>query len=122
MFGRQFTLGILEKYNSWIWVDGPVDPNSTTTLQLVDAYSTLVDDLGRHVTILWLNQALHCASLEQFLMAEDQLEYNGVKVNSHAKLSNEKQCIIAKNPMPAKPFTINLGWDGSSKFFDSRPD
>ena len=44
------------------------------------------------------------------------MEYNGVEVHSTAKLFNGKQCIIAKNPKTAKPFKINLGWDGSSKF------
>ena len=75
-----------------------------------------MDDSGKCVAVLWLNQALYCAGLEQSLIAEDQLEYNGVMVHSHAKLFNGKQCIIAKNPKTSKPFKINLGWDGSSKF------
>ena len=53
--------------------------------------------------------------MEQSLTAEDQLEYNGVEVHSRTKLFNGKQCIIAKNSKTAKPFKINLGWDGSSK-------
>ena len=75
----------------------------------MDAYSTLVDDSGKCITMLWLNQALHCASLEQSIIAEDQLEYNGVEVHSGAKLLNGKQCIIAKNPETDKHFKINLG-------------
>ena len=79
---------ISKRCNSWIGVDDPVGSNSTTTLQNVDAYSTLVDDSGKCITILWLHQALHYVSLEQSLIAEGQLEYNVVKVHSHAKLLN----------------------------------
>ena len=102
-------MGNLEKYDGWIRVDGPVGPNSNTTLHLGDANSTIVDDSGKHITILWLHQALYCASLEQFLIAEDQLEYNRVKVYSYAKLFNGKQCILAKDLKTAKPFKIDLG-------------
>ena len=41
-----------KKYDSWIGVDGPVDPSSITTLRLVDTYSTLVDDSGKCVAVL----------------------------------------------------------------------
>ena len=68
------------------------------------------------MAVLWLNQALYCAGLEQSLSAEGPLEYNWVDVHSRAKLFNGKQCIIAENPKTAKPFKINIGWDGSSKF------
>ena len=107
---------ILKKYDSWIGVDGPVDPDSTVTIHLVDAHSTFVDFSGKHIDVLWLNQALHCASLEQSLIAKDQLEYNGIEVHSHAKLFNGMQCIITKNPNTAKLIKIDMGWDGSSKF------
>ena len=81
-----------------------------------------MDDSGKHVAVLWLNQAVYCAGLKQSLIAEDQWEYNGVKVHSRAKLFNGKQCIIARNPKTAKPHKINLGWDGSLKcIFTANP-
>ena len=104
-----------KKYDSWIGVDSSMGPSSTTTLRLVNAYSTLVDDSGKHVAVLWLNQAWYCAGLEQSLIAKGQWNY-GVEVHSWAKLFNGKQSIIAKNSKTAKPFKINLGWDGSLKF------
>ena len=50
----QFLVGnvhrvISKKYDGWIGVDGPVGPSFTTTLQLVDAYSTSVYDSGKCV-------------------------------------------------------------------------
>ena len=44
--------------------------------------STLVDDSGNCIAVLWPNQALYCAGLEQSLVAEDQLEYNGIEDHS----------------------------------------
>ena len=104
---------ISKKYNSWIGLDGPVCPNSTMTLQLVDSYSTLVDDSGKHLTILWLHQAFYCVSLEQSLTTYDPFEYNGVKVYSHAKVFD----ITAINPKAAKPFKINLDGMAVQKLF-----
>jgi hypothetical protein len=92
------------------------DGASKRILCLVDAYATLVDDSGACVTDIWLNQALFCLHSQQTLIAEDQLEHNGVEVHSCAKLFSGKHCIIAKHPKTAKQFKIPLGWDGSSKF------
>jgi hypothetical protein len=106
---------IHKQHNNWIGVGG-FDGAFKSSLRLVDAYSTLLDESGARVAILWLNQALYCPESPQSLIAEDQLEHNGVKVHSRAKLFSGKQCIIAKHPKTAKPFRIPLGWDGSTKF------
>ena len=106
---------INKQHNNWIGVEG-FDGAFKSSLRLVDAYSTLLDESGSRVAILWLNQALYCPTSPQSLIAEDQLEHNGVEVNSRAKLFSGKQCIIAKHPKMAKQFRIPLGWDGSSKF------
>ena len=52
---------ISKKYDSWIGVESTVGPNSTTTLWLVDVYSTLVDDFGNRITIYGLIK--HCTVL-----------------------------------------------------------
>ena len=106
---------INKQHNNWIGVEG-FDGAFKSSLRLVDAYSTLLDESGSRVAILWLNQALYCPTSPQSLIAEDQLEHNGVEVHSRAKLFSGKQCIIAKHPKTAKQFKIPLGWDGSSKF------
>ena len=46
-------------------------------LQLVEAYSTFIDYYRKHVTLLWIHKALHFASSEQSLIAEDQLKKKG---------------------------------------------
>ena len=106
---------ISKQHNSWIGVGG-FDGAVRNSLRLVDAYTTLIDESGARVAILWLNQALYCPDSPQSLIAEDQLEHNGVEVHSRAKLFSGKQCIIAKHPKTARKFKIPLGWDGSSKF------
>ena len=106
---------INKQHNTWIGVGG-FDGAVKNSLRLVDAYSTLLDESGARVAVIWLNQALYCPTSPQSLIAEDQLEHNGVEVHSRAKLFSGKQCIIAKHPKTAKQFKIPLGWDGSSKF------
>jgi hypothetical protein len=108
-----WTIG--KNHNYWIKVGG-FDGPSKGSLRLVDAYATLVDDSGARVAVIWHNQALFCPYSQQTLIAEDQLEHNGVEVHSRAKIFSGKQCIIAKHPKTAKQFKIPLGWDGSSKF------
>ena len=106
---------IKKRHNNWIGVEG-FDGAFKSSLRLVDAYSTLLDESGARVAVIWLNQALYCPDSPQSLIAEDQLEHNGVEVHSGAKLFSGKQCIIAQHPKTAKQFRIPLGWDGSSKF------
>ena len=67
-----------------------------------------------------VNHAIHCEKSEQSLLAEDQLEFSDVEVYSRAKVFNGRQCILAKHPETGKQFHIDLGWDGSTKFINTR--
>ena len=88
---------INKQHNTWIGVEG-FDGAFKSSLRLVDAYSTLLDESGSRVTILWLNQALYCPTSPQSLITEDQLEHNGVEVHSCTKLFSGKQCIMQSIP------------------------
>ncbi len=50
------------------------------------------------------------------MLAEDQLQCNGVEVHSGAKVFNGLQCIYAQHPTKRGCFTVKLGWDKASKF------
>ncbi len=106
-------------HNDKVAVSGAIG-DKVDVLQVVDAYTTLVDEAGRGLAILWLNQCLHCPESSQTLLAEDQLECNGVEVHSRAKVFNGRQCIYARHPLKRGRFTIKLGWDKSSKFVLTR--
>ena len=88
-------------HKNWIGVGG-FDVDLKSSLCLVVAFMTLVDQPGAHVAILWLNQTLLCPHSPKSLIAEDQLEHNSVEVHSCAKLFARMQCIIAKHPYMAK--------------------
>ena len=98
---------------------GALGGQSTEILRQVDAHTALVDDQGKPIAILVANHAIHCDKSEQSLLAEDQLEFSGVEVYSRAKVFNGRQCILAKHPETGKPFHIDLGWDGSTKFLNT---
>ena len=107
---------IVRKHDTKIRVKGAVGSQPNKILDLVDAAATLVDCYGKPIVVLIVHHALHCVTSEQSLIAEDQLEYNGVNVHSRAKQFGGRQCIIAKHPKTGKDFKIDLGWDGSTKF------
>jgi len=85
----------------------------------VDAHTALVNETGIAITILVVNHTIHCEKSEQSLLAEDQLKFSGVEVHSRAKVFNGRQCILVKHPETGKRFCINLGWDGSTNFFNT---
>ncbi len=110
---------VSKRHNNRVAVSGAIG-DTVDVLHVVDAYTTLVDEAGRGLAILWLNQCLHCPESSQTLLAEDQLECNGVEVHSCAKVFNGRQCIYARHPSKRGCFTIKLGWDRASKFVLTR--
>ena len=111
---------IEKKYNICITACGAVGPRSVEELRIVDASSTLLSNDGSALAVLFANQGISCESSEQTLIAEDQLEHNGVEVHSRAKPFGGRQCIVARHPGTKKAFKIDLGWDGSTKFIRTR--
>ena len=111
---------IEKKYNLFIQAERAFGTQAMERLQIVDAYTTTLNDSGKPIAIIHLNQAIFCQSSIQTLIAEDQLEYNGVEVHSRAKTFGGAQCIIARHPKSKKPLKFSLGWDGSSKFMRTK--
>ncbi len=106
-------------HNNWVAMSGTIS-NTINVLHVVDAYTTLVDEAGHSLAVLWLNQCLYCPVSLQTLLAEDQLECNWVEVHSCAKVFNGWQFIYAWHPFKRGRFTITLGWDRASKFVLTR--
>ncbi len=110
---------ISKRHNNRVAVSSTIG-NTVNVLHVVDAYTTLVDEAGCGLAILWLNQCLHYPDSLQTLLAEDKFECNGVEVHSRATVFNGWQCIYARNPSKRGQFTIKLGWDKASKFVLTR--
>ena len=111
---------IKNKHQTWIKSSGAVGTQSTETLRLVDALSTLVNHAGDAVAIGQLYQGVYCSTSEQSLIAEDQLEWNGVRVESRVKHFGGEQPVHATHPATKKPLRLELAWDGSTKYLLSR--
>ena len=111
---------ILVRHPEHVSCEGAFPGSTPEILQIVDAATTLLDERGRGIAIARVNQGMHCPSSEQTLLAEDQLENNGIEVYSRAKAFGGKQCLLVKHPVTAKSMKIQLGWEHSTKFLHTR--
>ena len=106
---------ILVRHPKHVSCKGAFPGSTPEILQIVDAATTLLDEQGRRIAIARMNQGMHCPLSEQTLLAEDQLENNGIEVHSRAKAFGGKQCLLVNHQVTAKFMKIQLGWKQSTK-------
>ena len=111
---------ILVRHPELVSCEGAFPGSTPEILQIVDAATMLLDEQGRGIAIARVNQGMHCPSSEQTLLAEDQLENNGIEVHSRAKAFGGKQCLLVKRTGTAKSMKIQLGWEHLTKFLHTR--
>ena len=111
---------VKHKHQSWIKSTGALGTQSTEMLRLVNALAILVNHAGDTVAIGQLNQGVYCPTRAQSLIAEDQLEWNEVRVEYRAKHFGGEQCVHLLHPVTKKPLRLELVWDGSTTYLRTR--
>ena len=122
MIGR-YVSDIIKHHNTWIDTQGVNmgrPPKIGRRLQLVNARGLVTNFLDGKRYLAILRQVFFNHNSDKTLLAEDQIEFYGVKLYSHPMVFGGKQLFEARDQVGSSVELV-ISWDGSTRYLDVSP-
>ena len=89
-------------------------------MQLVDARGVVKNRLDGKSYLIIVRQLFFNPSSDETLLAEDQIEFHGLKVYSHPRVFGGNQLVEARDQV-GRIVKLAIVWDGSTRYLDISP-